>query len=383
MPIQPKIRIGQVSGTHGNHVTDPNQASKLAKIGSANYQQANNFARAGKIDSIAIDVKNQCIPYAYTFGVNFVVDLARAKFHGKTNSQAVHCALKNAAQTTATVAISGVITSQLLRTPVAAGGAMLLRNGVKSIAKNTLGKSAVEQIATASLGTSTCGITAVNHVSKLLRNNVATAVVTTAVVSAPDFYRAAFSKSISWKQFSKNLTVNAVGVAGSTGGWFAGAAAGAAFGSIVPGVGTALGSVVGGFIGSFGGCSLAALAAKTAANHVWHDDSDNMLNLLQEQIAKTAADFCLSESEIKQLNKIIAATVDANWLRCMYASGRNDSSRQRFAADFLESCCQTIVEARLQIAKPAHETPVNSTCAQSQEAPVDGPLIQYQLTLAN
>lgn len=45
-----------------------------------------------------------------------------------------------------------------------------------------------------------------------------------AFLSAPDAYRAAIRKSVSWRQFSKNFGVNAASTVGGAGGWFAGAA---------------------------------------------------------------------------------------------------------------------------------------------------------------
>lgn len=114
-----------------------------------------------------------------------------------------------------------------------------------------------------SLGKAVYGSAAVNHVAKLLRTNVVTSAVTTVVISAPDFYRAAISGSVSWAQFSKNLMVNGAGVAGGAGGWMGGAAVGAAVGSAFPVVGTAIGGFVGGMLGT-----MASGAAASAGSTV-------------------------------------------------------------------------------------------------------------------
>lgn len=62
-----------------------------------------------------------------------------------------------------------------------------------------------------------------------MRSNVITSVISTAVITAPDFYRATIEGSISWSQLTKNLIVNASGVAGGVVGGLAGALLGGTF----------------------------------------------------------------------------------------------------------------------------------------------------------
>ncbi|MCP6122443.1 hypothetical protein NL373_28080, partial [Klebsiella pneumoniae] len=74
-------------------------------------------------------------------------------------------------------------------------------------------------------GSDIYGAAAANYLSKALRGNVVTAIVTTTVLSSVDFYKL-FKGRISGAQALKNVTVTATSVAGGTGGWMAGAAAG-------------------------------------------------------------------------------------------------------------------------------------------------------------
>jgi len=145
----------------------------------------------------------------------------------------------------------------------AAIGVVAARDGVKFVSQSALGRSAIQKVAQVSLGKAVYGAAAFNHVAKLLRTNAVTGAVTTAVISGPDFYRATFSRNISWAQFGKNLAVSGASVAGGAGGWMAGAAGGAAVGSVVPVIGTAAGGVIGGILGRW----------QVALRRVWRPNS--------------------------------------------------------------------------------------------------------------
>ena len=130
----------------------------------------------------------------------------------------------------------------------------------------------------------------------------------TAVITAPDFYRAAFDGSISWQQFTKNLSVNAAGVVGGVGGWMGGAAVGGAVGSAVPIIGTAAGAVVGGIVGALGGGVVVSSAAKAAADGIVDDDSKRMVTALQDEIQELALEYMLTEDEVEHIISMVRGT---------------------------------------------------------------------------
>jgi hypothetical protein len=101
--------------------------------------------------------------------------------------------------------IAGVTTSQMLRTGLARKATVFVRTGVKEVAKTEWGRIAVDKIASASTGKALSGAAATNHVSKLVRSNVITGVVTTVVITGPDFYRAAISKIHHGHSWAKTL----------------------------------------------------------------------------------------------------------------------------------------------------------------------------------
>ena len=164
--MEQKIREGKVPG-----VKDPKEAKKLVKKGHLTYKQAVNIAKAGKIESIVYDATNQAVVCSYVLGISFVTTFALAKWQGKDLKEACKMALAQSIKVAGENFVAGIITSQLLRTQLAAKGTIFARHGVKALSKTSLGKKAIEQIAKASLGKSVYGAAAVNHVSKLLRTN--------------------------------------------------------------------------------------------------------------------------------------------------------------------------------------------------------------------
>ncbi len=344
-----KIAQGKVPG-----VTDPEEAQNIVRKGSITYKQARNIAQAGNIDSILFDVKTQSITSGYLFGISFAVDFAWRTWNGDDPKQAIRGAIRSGIDAGNQALIIGVLSAQALRTPAAAVGAVVLRDGVRSVASTDLGRNLVQHIAAGSLGKAVYGAAAVNHVAKLLRSNAITSAVSLAVVTAPDVYRAA-AGDISWSQVAKNMAINGAGIAAGAGGWFAGVAAGAAIGSAVPIIGTAIGGVIGGICGGIMGGAAGAGGARVVLDPFIRDDSDRMIALLQDAIGALASDYLLSEHEFAELMTEVRCTVSDSWLRDMYrqgSSGGSDVDRRQFAYDSFEGACQRIVRRRSKVRLP-------------------------------
>lgn len=353
--MEDKIKAGNVFDENGNLVKDPAKAKQLVKKGSITYEQARNIAKAGNIDSLIFDAKNNIISSSYIGGISFLISFARYKWNGYTNQDAVKGALIDALQSGGVAMLIGIASSQILRTRSAAAMTVLVRCGIKPLYGTAIGKSAIEAIARASLGKAVYGAAAVNYVSKLMRSNVVTSSVTTVIMTAPDFYRAAIARNISWAQFGKNLAVNVAGIAGGVGGWAAGAAAGAALGSVVPLVGTALGGIAGGLLGALGGGVGASKVAKTGLDQFIKDDSKEMIELLEQVAEDICMDYLLSEEEVTLFIEHIKSTVDASWLRTMYGAGKTNFARKRFVKETLSEFCDTLLSRRKRIETPPLE----------------------------
>ncbi|MEM4987227.1 hypothetical protein V8G57_07470 [Collimonas sp. H4R21] len=342
--MREKIAQGKVPG-----VTNPDEATNLVKEGSVTYQQAKNIARAGNIDSLKYDAKNNAVTSAYAFAIGFAISFARAKWEGKTTEEALRESVGMGFLSAGTSFIVGVAASQLLRTQMARKGTVLAREGVKAVAETEWGRFAVDKIASASAGKALSGAAATNHVAKLLRSNVITGVVTTVVITGPDFYRAAISKNTSWAQVGKNLLVNGVGVAAGTAGWMAGAAGGAAIGTMIfPGVGTAIGTVVGGLAGSFGLGAGGSYVAKKALDYAIEDDAEEMKKIIENVLPDLGDEYLMSQAEFEELLEQVGKECTEDFFRKMYSQ----NSREVFARVSFESKCEAIIKLREPVVLP-------------------------------
>ena len=318
--MQKRIAEGKVPG-----YSSPEDAEEIVKQGTVSYKQARNIARAGNIESLVFDAKRQAVTSAYVFGLSFVITFTQHRLDGQNTTDAVRAALGNALSSGSTSLIVGVLSAQLLRTRVAAMGAAMVRSNMKVVFRSSVGRQAVHKLAAGSLRKSIFGAAATNHVSKLLRTNAITSVATTVLMTTPDLYRAAFDHSISWRQFTKNLSVNAAGVVGGTGGWMGGAAVGAAAGSAVPIVGTAVGAAIGGIAGSLGGGVLGSRVAKVAADGIVDDDSKRVVTALRDELQELASEYMVTESEADKIASIVRETVNQRWLRRMFKETSQES----------------------------------------------------------
>ena len=304
--------------------TDPSDAKKLVMKGAVTYKQARNIARAGNIDSVRFDIQTGAVAFAGTFGLSFIINYAQGRWQ----------ATKEAFASGSAAWVTQVVSAQLLRTKAAAVGTVAVRPAVRAAARTSLGKKAIERIATASLRKAAHGAAAINHVSKLLRSNAVTASVAVAVSCVPDLYRAAFKRSISWQQFTKNAGVQVVGVGvGGVAGWMGCVG----LGSAIPVVGPVIG-----VIGALVVGTAASHAAKGIADKIVEDDVKAMARTLEAELLRLRAKYKLSKREFKEVMEIVHDEVDQDWWHEMYSQTRGDAAsgrkfvRRKFKHDFKE-----------------------------------------------
>ena len=344
--MRKRIEQGKVPGKK-----NPAAAKKIVRQGSVTYEQAKNIARAGNIDSLVFDAKTQVVTSLSVFPISFAVTFAHSRWRGESVKDATMAALGCAVLSGSTMILTGVVSAQLLRTGIGAFGATSVRNSVQAISRTPAGKEVAQKIATVSLGKPVAGAAAVNHVSRLLRTNAITAAVAAVVTSTPDFYRAAFKRSISWQQFAKNTAINATGVATGAAGWIGGAAGGAAIGSVFPGPGTVAGGLIGGIAGSLGAGIGGTSAAKFLADKFVKDDSERLIARLQADIEQLASKYMLTEDELEYVITKIDQTINPKWLRRMF--------KQKDPSIFLrvefEHLFKAIVRKRPRVSLPSVE----------------------------
>ena len=347
--MRSRIQKGDVPGH-----TNPADAEDLVKKGTVTYKQARNIARAGNIDSIVFDAKTGAALASGVFGLSFAINYWQGHRRGLNDREAVSVAFQEAFATGATTVAVHVVSAQLLRTRAAAAATVALRPIVRSAARTPLGKKLVEGAAAGACGRAVHGAAAVNSVAKALRSNVVTGTVTAVVTCTPDFYRAAFDKSISWQQFLKNSAVNVAGVAGGIGGWMAGAGCGASIGSAVSVIGTAAGALVGGVLGGLGGSFGASKGARALADSFVEDDAKALRKALETELAQLAEEYLLSKDEFDEVIAKVCNEVDDAWLRKMFKKSRAEAVAGRaFVRRQFEESFAMIAERRPKVSGPS------------------------------
>ncbi|EGQ9994043.1 hypothetical protein [Vibrio vulnificus] len=345
--MRDRIEKGQVDG-----VNDPEMAEKIVKKGSYTYEQAKNIAKAGNVDSLVYDAKNGVIHATSAMGISAAITFAISIWNGDKWEVAVKNAAYSGMQTFGVTWVSSLITAQLSRT----GIEQSLRSSTDWVVRQ-LGKDVTAWLANGMRsGANIYGAAAANHLSKLLRGNVVTGVVTTVVLSSVDAYRF-FKDEVSGAQLFKNVAVTATSVAGGTAGWMGGAAAGAAIGSAVPVIGTTAGGIIGGLLGAFGGGTAAQKGAKAVLDEFIREDAEEMLDIVNDIFAEMASEYLLNKSEAEEVISQIKNLDMAKKMREMYASG----NRKAFARKMLTPMMDTVAESRTKITIPEMEQLMSAT----------------------
>ncbi|MGB5733155.1 MAG: hypothetical protein WBM40_01765, partial [Thiohalocapsa sp.] len=173
-----------------------------------------------------------------------------------------------------------------------------------------------------------------------------------------DFYRAALERSISWRQFTKNMIVKTSGIVIGTSGWASGAALGSA-------VGGPFGALVGGVVGALSGGGIGAVGAKRVTDRFIDDDAIRLMTLVQRRAEALAFAHMLTAREVEGFGAELKATIDAAWLRRLFRSIRAAKGSRgaigyrtsyRLVDRELELLCKEIRERRQQIVLPSAET---------------------------
>lgn len=341
--MRKRIQDGQVPG-----VTDPARAQELVKEGSITYRQAVNIAKAGNVDSILFDIKSRAVSTTFAFSLSFAITFVTLKAQGVDSKVALRSSLVVGLKVGGISLLSGVLTAQLLRTRLIGGvGKVVAKNAIDAMFKTQLGKRFIIQYASAMNGQAMKGMAARNYAAKALRSNVVSGAVVTVIMTSPDICRAAFSKNVSWAQVSKNLVVNASGVAGG----LAGAAGGAALGSIIPGVGTAVGAAVGGALGGLGIGLGASALSKALMDYIVVDDAKQMVDMLPDLLEPLVNDYLLTEDEVIIFSKGVCEKIKPAFLRDMYKA----QEKEAFVYEAFEPLCESLVKQRPQAHLPAME----------------------------
>ncbi len=276
-----RIKKGQVPG-----VTDSNRARDIVRKGHFTYQQAKNIAKAGTIEGLTYDSVNGIKLAGTALGVTAILTFAIGVWRGNSKTEALEAACFNGICVGGITWACSVMTAQVGRT----GVDNIMRTGTDWVVEK-MSPKIVNALANAFRdGKNIYGAAASNHVSKLLRGQIAVTLITTSVLSIDDFINL-FSQKISGTQAFKNICKTAAGVGSGSIGVWGGGALGTAIGG--PGAGTLLGSAIGataaGYIGS--------RISETILDSVVDDDSVGIGSVMERTFAQLANDYLLSENE--------------------------------------------------------------------------------------
>lgn len=336
--MRQKISNGQVKG-----VTDPACAENYVKRGNYTYKQVRNIAKAGNIDSLKFDATNGAITAASAFGASAVIAFATSMWNGDKPDIAAKKAAASGLKVGGTTLIVSITSSQLLK----AGLNSAMVGGTDAIA-SALGPKACAVIINAfRSGAPIYGAAAMKSAAKLLRGNAVVAALTVVALSTFDISDIVRGR-ISSGQLAKNLAANLTTVAGGSAGWIGGAAAGTL---VMPGVGT----VVGGLVGSAGAGAVANIVTNKLMGIFIKDDADEMLEIVESQVAVAATDYLMSEDEVKSLVSSISKELDGKTLKDMYAS----KDRDAFVCELIAPHAKKLVGKRPRI-EGSYDTEIES-----------------------
>jgi hypothetical protein len=330
--MEERIKRGQIKG-----ITDPSKAKEIVRQGQFTYAQARNIARCGTIESITYDAVNGIRVAGTAMGISTVIAFAHARWNGKSMDVAIEQACFSGLKVGGVTWVSSILMAQIGRT----GVEQALRPITDSVVR-TMGAQTASWIATGLRGGQAIyGAAAMSNVSKLLRGNVVTGVVTTLVLSSGDVTRLIRGR-MSGGQFAKNVTTTAAGVAGGAGGYAIGAGIGTA---ILPGLGTILGGLVGGFLAG----SAASSASQSTLDLIIEDDNQISVKILESELMTLVFEYLLSESEIQAVLEKLQSQNFESKLRDIYAS----KDRSAHAQSILEPLVIELVQQREMIVLPS------------------------------
>ncbi|MFM2433164.1 MAG: hypothetical protein RLZZ511_4378 [Cyanobacteriota bacterium] len=330
--MESRIKKGQVSG-----VFDPARAKDIVRQGGFTYQQARNIAKFGTIESVTYDAVKGIQVAGTAMGLTAMVTFAYAIWSGEKTEIALEQAAWSGLKVAGVTCASSILVAQIGRT----GVEQALRPATDFAVKQ-MGAKTTAWIANGLRGGSSSiyGAAATSNVSKLLRGNLVTGVVTTAVLSSVDVARL-ISGQISGQQLFKNVTTTAAGVAGGAGGYAIGAGIGT---MLLPGVGTFVGGLVGGFLA---GSATSSMSQQVLGQFI-EDDAQAMVKILEQKLQTLAVDYLLSEQEIgKVLEEVQKLQFDRE-LRNMYAT----DDRMAYADGLLMPIVEEVAQQRQKVLLP-------------------------------
>ena len=320
--MEEKIRNGQVPGCK-----NPKDASKIIRKGNITLKQAINIAKAGTVESLIFDAAHGAVIGLSAAGISSTIILAKALWNGEDLDTAIDMAMYSGIQAGGITFVTSVVTSQVTKTGVSN---LLIKpsNELVKLLPSTIRKQLLAAIRD---GAPIYGAAASKNLSKLLRGNFITQVITVLVLSSNDIWHYAQGK-ISGKQLFKEVTTLVSGLIG-----------GSIVGALLVPLGP-VGIIIGGIIGT----GLSSEAMRRLLNQFIEDDAIKLVEIVNRRLAILANEFLLSKSELDLVVEILRGCLVYGKLLEMYAS----EDRIIFANELIKKCISSVIIWRASILIP-------------------------------
>ncbi|MDK9789872.1 hypothetical protein [Vibrio sp. D431a] len=280
-------------------------------------------------------------------GLSVAISLALSVWDGDEWDVALKTASMTGLKTFGISFISSVATSQLSRTGIEHG----LRNTTDWVVTQ-LGSDLTSKIANAFRGGSGIyGAAAANNVSKMLRGNIVSGIVTTTVLSSADAYRF-FKKEVSARQLLKNISVTSSSVVAGSYGF----TQGAIWGNFIP-LPPPFGAAVGGVAGSIIFGTVGQKVSKFTLGKLLKEDAEEMLEILNNEYSRLCSEFLINKSEGKEIIDLLSSSDLTVTLRKMHAA----PNRREFARELLITYVKRVIRFRAKIIQPTALELMNAT----------------------
>lgn len=330
--MQKRIDKGEVP-----NVSPGESAKNYVRKGFFTYEQSFNIARAGTVESLAVDAISGAVCCAAVAGISSVIVFALALWKGKTPKEAAGQCLMTSLAVMGKGTLIYMLTMQLSRKEIAVAfagkaftadgisqGYKAISNPVHEISENLANKISQSGLAASGIG-KRIGLDTIGG-RRLIGGTI-----TFAVVFGPDVVRTMQGK-ISTKQLFKNSAIAAASMTGA-------AAAQAAVPIPV------LPAIVGG--------AVAGIVAKKTLDHFIEDDAKEMFRILKEEFIDMTMLVGLSESEFDEVTQM---TIRNKKLPKMLQKMYQSEDRRSYARiEIMQVAIIGIMEKRDSISQKEYE----------------------------
>jgi hypothetical protein len=312
--MQKRIDNGEVPGAKPGD--DP---KKYVKRGHATYDQAQNVANAGTIDSLKIDILSGAISSLSAGGVSAVLSFANSIWNGESIEKAAENSLIAGIKSIGYGSLIYTISMQLSREKFKLQllNNKIITNPIAKISKNMANKIKCSSVAKSSVGKKL-------GLAKLSGKAIISGGVIAVITFGPDICRALVGR-ISPQQLFKNASVGASGLAGAA-------------------IGQAIIPIP--FVGAIIGGSVAGFIAKKVLDQFIEDDAVEMYQILKEEFLDVVM---LSNLNNEEFSKVIELTFAdkrlPHLLRDMYAYG----NAREFAREQIVSAAVILVLKKREV----------------------------------